>query len=40
MATFPYRTGRWAFRRRRLVGGVRPGVLVQQKAFDLVVERR
>lgn len=28
MATFPYRIGRWAFRRRRLMGGPWPGVLV------------
>jgi RND superfamily putative drug exporter len=28
MATRLNRTGRWAFRRRRLVGGLWPGVLV------------
>ncbi|MBI0384821.1 hypothetical protein JBE27_53325, partial [Streptomyces albiflaviniger] len=28
MATFLYRIGRWAFRRRRLVGGLWLGTLV------------
>ncbi|MDQ0746000.1 hypothetical protein QF034_000231 [Streptomyces africanus] len=50
MANFPYRIGRWAFRRRRPVSGLWLGALMlavlamsgtdSQKVFELLEERR